>query len=179
MNASVFNRPRMTLGRIVAVSSTVGAVITVGLLGSQLGEFAAAASRARPPHWPDLALFFSQPFTVQVHVLVALGAVGLGAAMMLSRKGKTFHRVAGWVWSALLMTVALSSLFIFERGTWSYLHLFSGWVIVFLPLAILFARRHQVARHRTLMMVFFYGSLLISGALTFLPGRLMWRLFFG
>jgi uncharacterized membrane protein len=25
----------------------------------------------------------------------------------------------------------------------------------------------------------FYGSLLISGGLAFLPGRLMWRLFFG
>jgi uncharacterized membrane protein len=117
---------------------------------------------------------------MQAHVLAALGAVVLGAALMLRRKGEAFHRVGGWVWSALLMTVALSSLFIFNlSGTWSYLHLFSGWVMVFLPLAILFARRHQVTRHRTLMMALFYGSLLISGGLAFLPGRLMWQLFFG
>jgi uncharacterized membrane protein len=172
-------RPRTTLGRIVAVSSAVAAAITIGLLGSQLDEFAAAASRARPPHSPDLELFFSQPFVLQVHILVALGAVGLGAAMMLSRKGQRFHRIAGWVWSALMMSVALSSLFIHEQsGGWSFLHLFAGWVLVFLPLAVWFARRHHVARHRVLMMVLFYGSLLVSGALTFLPGRLMWRLFF-
>jgi uncharacterized membrane protein len=168
------------LRRIVAVSFAIAAVITVGLIGPQLDQYPAAASLARTLHWPDLGLLFSQPPALQAHVLAALGAVGLGAVLMLRRKGKTFHRVAGWVWSALLMTVALSSLFIFERsGTWSYLHIFSGWVIVFLPLAIWFARRHQVAGHRTLMMVFFFGSLLISGALAFLPGRLMWRLFFG
>ena len=180
MSTTVLSRPRMGFGRIVAVSFVIGAVITLSLIGSNLDHFSATAVLAQPPHWPDLRLFFSQPLAMQAHVLAALGAVGLGAVLMLRRKGKTFHRIGGWVWAALLTTVALSSLFIFDlKGTWSYLHLFSGWVMVFLPLAILFARRRQVTRHRTLMMVLFYGSLLISGALAFLPGRLMWQLFFG
>ena len=180
MSTTVLSRARSSLGRIVAASFVIGAVITFGLIGSNLDQFSAAAVLARPPHWPDLALLLSQPPAMQAHVLAALGAVVLGAALMLRRKGEAFHRVGGWVWSALLMTVALSSLFIFNlSGTWSYLHLFSGWVMVFLPLAILFARRHQVTRHRTLMMALFYGSLLISGGLAFLPGRLMWQLFFG
>ena len=179
MNA-VVNRSTTGLRRLIQISSVIAAVITLGLLGSQFEELAAAAARARRPHWPDLALFFSQPVVVQVHVMVALAAVGLGAAMMLSRKGQRFHRIAGWAWSGLMMSVALSSLFIHERnGGASFLHLFAAWVLVFLPLAVWFARRHQVARHRALMMVLFYGSLLVSGALAFLPGRLMWRLFFG
>jgi uncharacterized membrane protein len=180
MNTAVLSRCRLSFGRIVAASFAIGTAITLALIGSKLDHFSAAAVLTRPPHWPELRLFFSQSPAMQAHVLAALGAVGLGAVLMLRRKGKTFHRIGGWVWSMLLMTVALSSLFIFDlTGTWSYLHLFSGWVMVFLPLAILFARRRQVTRHRTLMMVLFYGSLLISGALTFLPGRLMWQLFFG
>ncbi len=110
--------------------------------------------------------------------MVALAAVGLGAAMMLRRKGQRFHRVANWF--GLMMSVALSSLLIREsNGGASFLHLFAAWVLVFLPLAVWFARRHQVVWHRALMMLLFSGSLLISAALAFLPGRLMWRLFFG
>lgn len=180
MSTTVLSRFRMSFGRSVAASFAIGVVITLALIGSRLDHFSAVAVLARPPHWPDLHLFFSQSPAMQAHVLAALGAVGLGAVLMLRRKGKTFHRIGGWVWSALLTTVALSSLFIFDlTGAWSYLHLFSGWVMVFLPLAILFARRRQVTRHRTMMMVLFYGSLLISGVLAFLPGRLMWQLLFG
>src|SRR5262249_8527387 len=137
---------------------------------------------AQRAHLPDLTLFGMQPFVVRLHILAALGAIGLGAALMLSRKGKRFHRIAGWTWASLMMTIAVSALFISGglggRG-WSFLHLFAGWVIVFLPLAVLAARHHFVAGHRALMMMLFYGSLLISGALAFLPGRLMWRLVFG
>jgi uncharacterized membrane protein len=180
MSTTVLSRPGMSFGRIVAASFAIGVVITLPLIGSKLDHFSAVAALARQPHWPDLQLFFSQSPAMQAHVLAALGAVGLGAVLMLRRKGKTFHRIGGWVWSVLLTTVALSSLFIFDlTGTWSYLHLFSGWVMVFLPLAVLFAKRRRVTRHRTTMMVLFYGSLLISGALAFLPGRLMWQLFFG
>jgi uncharacterized membrane protein len=179
MNVNVLDRPNVGLRRILVVSFAIAAVITFGLVGPQLSHFLAAASLGRSLHRPDWALLLTQPLALQIHVVAALGAVGLGAVLMVVRKGKTFHRIGGWAWSALLMTVALSSLFLFNStGTWSFLHLFSGWVIVFLPLAILFARLHQTARHRMLMRVLFYGSLLISGALAFLPGRLMWQLFF-
>jgi uncharacterized membrane protein len=165
MNVKVLSRPNVGLRRILVVSFVIGAVITLGLIAPQLGNLLAAALLGRSLHWPDWALLLNQPLALQVHLVAALGAVGLGAVLMVVRKGKTFHRIGGWVWSTLLMTVALSSLFLFNStGTW--------------PLAILFARRHQVARHRTLMMVLFYASLLISGALAFLPGRLMWQLFF-
>ena len=48
-----------------------------------------------------------------------------------------------------------------------------------LPIALVAARRHAVALHKRAMMGLYFGILLIAGALTFIPGRLMWRLFFG
>jgi uncharacterized membrane protein len=170
-----------SLRRILVVSSIVFLALTVPVLGSKLDDFVAAVARAKPPHLPDLALFTAQTPMLQAHVLAALCAIGLGAAMMLIRKGRRFHRIAGWIWTGLLSTVALSSLFIvgLNGDRWSYLHLGSGFVAVFLPVAVLAARRHRVAPHRALMMLLFYGSLLVSGALAFLPGRLMWNLFFG
>jgi uncharacterized membrane protein len=181
MNLIVAKPWRLSVGRIIAVSSVVAAAFTFGSIGSRLDHFAAAASLARPPHVPNLALFAAQSPVIQAHVLAALAAVGLGAFMMLSRKGARFHRTAGWVWAGLMVTVALSSFFIFNlnHGHPSFLHSFSGWILIVIPLAVLAARRHYVLRHRVLMMFTFYGSLLVSGALAFLPGRLMWRLFFG
>jgi len=171
--------PRLRL--VLSISSAVAAVLTLRILVPRLDSFAAAASLARRPHLPDLALFTAQPLAVRVHLLAALGAIGVGAIMMLSRKGQTFHRRVGSFWAGLMMAVAISSLFIsggINGARWSFLHLFSGWVIVFVPLAVLAARSHYVTGHRALMMMMFYGTLLITGALAFLPGRLMWRLFF-
>jgi uncharacterized membrane protein len=180
MHALDRSPPNLRRALIVSSIVVIVGVLTLGLLGAHLDEFAAAASRAQALHLPNLALFAAQSPAVQIHVLAALGAMGLGAALLVRRKGRRFHRVAGWTWTALISAVALSSLFIvgLNGDRWSYLHLTVGWIAVFLPLAVLAARRHRVTAHRTLMMMLFYGTLLISGALAFLPGRLLWRLFF-
>ena len=38
---------------------------------------------------------------------------------------------------------------------------------------------HRVAAHRRAMTGMFVGGLVVAGLLTFLPGRLMWAIFFG
>jgi len=48
-----------------------------------------------------------------------------------------------------------------------------------LPLAVLRARRHEVARHRSAMIALFTGALVIAGAFTLLPGRIMHAVLFG
>jgi len=48
-----------------------------------------------------------------------------------------------------------------------------------LPIAVLHARRHRVAAHRTAMMSLFIGALVIAGAFTLLPGRVMHAVVFG
>jgi uncharacterized membrane protein len=48
-----------------------------------------------------------------------------------------------------------------------------------LPLAVLAARRHAVQRHQRAMMGLFFGALVIAGAFTLMPGRIMHTVVFG
>ena len=79
------------------------------------------------------------------------------------------------------MTTALSTLFItsLNHGRWSLIHLFTGWTLIILPLAVIWAKRRDVARHRRAMMGLFYGAFAINLIIAFIPGRTMWDLFFG
>ncbi|HRD46433.1 MAG TPA: hypothetical protein PLF78_08125 [Caulobacter sp.] len=133
------------------------------------------------PHGPDLALFAAQPLVIKLHVLAALGTVALGGAILSLRKGDRRHRTFGWLWVALMALAAGSSLFIvgLNGDHWSVIHLLSGWTLVMLPIGVLAARRHRSVAHGKAMTGIFVGGSLVAGAFTFLPGRLMWNLFFG
>jgi uncharacterized membrane protein len=48
-----------------------------------------------------------------------------------------------------------------------------------LPLAVLHAHRHRVLDHRKAMISIYVGALLVAGAFTFLPGRIMHAVAFG
>jgi uncharacterized membrane protein len=64
-------------------------------------------------------------------------------------------------------------------GPWSPIHLLSLLVLVTLPLAVWHAHRHDVRRHRNAMTGLFIGALVIAGAFTLLPGRIMHAVVFG
>lgn len=161
---------------------TMGAVVTiVGLsLGGAWRGVVAVALSARL-HAPDMAVFDALTPVIKIHLLTALAALGLGAVLMTVRKGRTFHRVAGWVWVLLVLVTAGATLFItsLNHGKWSILHLFTGWVLLILPLAVIWAKRHDVRRHRRTMMGLFYGGFAINLVIAFIPGRTMWMMFFG
>jgi uncharacterized membrane protein len=133
-----------------------------------------------PIHAPDFSLLARQPLVVKVHLAAALTAFLLGLVMFLSRKGAPFHRAAGWTWVLLMATVAGSSLFItgLNGNAYSLIHLLSGWTLIILPFAVFAARRHDVKAHRRRMTGLFLGGMVIAGAFTFFPGRLMWAIFF-
>lgn len=139
------------------------------------------AARGAHLHAPDMILFGALSTVVKIHLLAALAAVALGAVLMSVRKGKLFHRTAGWMWVVLVSTVAGSSIFITElnNGRWSLLHLFTGWTLLVLPLAAIFAKRHNVARHRRTMMGLFYGGFAVNLLIAFIPGRALWEIMFG
>lgn len=132
-------------------------------------------------HAPDMAIWAGMSPAVKIHLLGALGALALGAVLMSVRKGRTFHRVAGWVWVVLVSIVAGSSIFITQlnRGHWSLLHLFTGWTLLVLPLGVLWAKRHNVGRHRKTMMGLFYGGFAVNLLIAFIPGRALWMMMFG
>jgi uncharacterized membrane protein len=129
-----------------------------------------------------LAPLLDAPSVIQIHAFAALAAFAVGLVQLTAPKGTIPHRLIGWSWAALMLTVAVSSLFIHEIrlwGPWSPIHLLSILVLVTLPLAVLHARRHEVNRHRMAMLGLFTGALVIAGVFTFLPGRIMHAVAFG
>ena len=81
-----------------------------------------------------------------------------------------------------MLAVAIASFFIHQIRLWGPfgpIHLLSIFALTTLPLAVLHARRHRVPQHRNAMISIFVGALVIAGAFTFLPGRIMHAVAFG
>ena len=119
---------------------------------------------------------------IQLHAFAAMTAFALGVVQLAAPKGTLPHRTVGWTWVALMVVVAVSSFWIHELRTWrgwSAIHLLSIFTLATLPLAVMHARRHQVARHRNAMLAIFTGALVIAGLFTFVPGRIMHAVLFG
>ncbi|GAW41738.1 hypothetical protein SH203_02147 [Brevundimonas sp. SH203] len=136
------------------------------------------------PHAPRWDLLLTSPVMIQVHVASAVTALVIGLVLLAGVKGDRLHRTLGWAWVLAMGTTALSSFFIHQinpngPGGFSLIHLLSGWTVIALPMAVHAARRHRVADHRRAMTGMFVGGLIVAGAFTFLPGRLMWAIFFG
>ena len=78
--------------------------------------------------------------------------------------------------------VALSSLVVNTTctfGPFSWINLVTLVTLVTLPFAVLAARRRQASRHATMMVSLFTVALVIAGAFTFVPGRIMHDVAFG
>jgi len=119
---------------------------------------------------------------IQVHAFAAMAAFALGIVQLSAPKGTLPHRTLGYIWVALMVVVAGTSFWIHDIrmwGPWSAIHLLSIFTLATLPLAVLHARRHRVIAHRNAMISMFAGALLIAGAFTFLPGRIMHAVAFG
>ncbi|SHI68445.1 DUF2306 domain-containing protein [Wenxinia saemankumensis] len=123
-----------------------------------------------------LAPLLAAPVAILVHTLLALAAFLLGAAQFLGRKGTRAHRAIGWTWVILLALVALSSFrisTICSFGPFSLIHLLSLYTLIVLPYGVLAARRHDVGAHKRSMALLYLGALVIAGAFTLVPGRIM------
>jgi len=119
---------------------------------------------------------------IQIHAFAALAAFALGLVQFAAPKGTIPHRTGGWIWVALMVLVSITAFFIHDIrmwGPWSPIHLLAIYTLAMLPLAVLHARRHRVANHRTAMISIFIGALIVAGAFTFIPGRIMHAVAFG
>lgn len=163
------------------VSWIMGGIVVIALIVYAVAYWPQLSRLSIQPHWPDLALLARQPFQIQLHIAAALTALLLGTVQLIGVKGTTAHRLIGWTWVVAMAITAVSSLFIrqINPGSFSFIHLLSGWTIIGLPMAVYAARKHRVLAHRRGMTGMFVGGLIVAGALTFLPGRLMWGVFFG
>jgi uncharacterized membrane protein len=119
-----------------------------------------------------LAPLLAAPAIMQLHALAALISLAAGLTVLVMRKGTARHRLVGWVFVVAMAVTALSSAFITSNGHFSAIHLLSILTIVSLPRAIILRRRGDIAGHRATMLWLFAG-LVVAGAFTLMPGRLM------
>jgi uncharacterized membrane protein len=164
-SASTYTPRRLLLLTAVGVAAVAGAILIIQRFG----------------HGPDWALFARQGGVLKLHVAAALTALLLGTIQLIGVKGTAAHRVIGWTWVIAMATVAISSFFIrvLNPGSLSLIHLISGWTLIALPMGIWRVRTGNIRAHGRTMAALFVGGLIIAGGFTFLPGRLMWAIFFG
>jgi uncharacterized membrane protein len=140
---------------------------------------------AKSPHWPHLAPITHAELSIKLHLMAVAAAIVIGAVQLMRPKGDRMHRLIGWIWFCFIMATALSALFIHTpvglpsiAGV-GVLHIFSAIVLVSAPLAVVAARRGAIRRHAATMTSLYIGGLGVAGLFAFLPGRLLWRVFFG
>lgn len=127
----------------------------------------------------NIEAFITAPWHIQLHALSAIAAVMLGAVQLAAPKGTLPHRQLGYVWVALMLIVAITAIFIRTGGSFSWIHIFVPLTIAGVAGLIIQARKGLVARHRGTVLGLYIGALMIPGAFSFLPGRLMHTVAFG
>ena len=129
-----------------------------------------------------LAPLTTAPLPIQLHAYAAIAAFVLGVVQLAGVKGTTRHRALGYAWVGLMLIVAVSSFWIHELrllGPWSPIHLISIYVLIMVPVAIYYARNHNIRGHSRTVIGMFLGGLVIAGLFTLLPGRVMHAVAFG
>ena len=164
-------------GRRRSILQPIFAAGALALLAPISIALAATVLRGRPLPWQ-----FHLPW-VGPHVGVALAVLALGASQLALRKGDRRHRLAGYLWCALMGFISLSGLLIqLQPGHVTVIHLasslFSAVNLVLLPLVIWGAHAGRRRMHRIAALGMF-ACLLNAGALAFIPFRAIGLLVFG
>lgn len=114
-----------------------------------------------------------------LHLSTVVPAFFLGAYLLLARKGTSAHKLVGKIYMAFMVTTAVISLFMSAQigpALWDhfgFIHLFSLLVLYSVPAAYIAARQHNIKAHSINMIGVYVGGILIAGAFTFAPGRLL------
>jgi uncharacterized membrane protein len=129
-----------------------------------------------------LARLLARNPLIFAHLVCALGALALGAVILVRRKGTASHRATGWAWVLLMGSTMLTSAFIRDYRMPNVagitpIHFFTAMVAVQLPRAVLAARRGDIALHRKEMRGLYTGGCVVAGLFTLLPGRFLGRQF--
>ena len=129
----------------------------------------------------NLQPILNAPFAVQIHLATVIPAFFLGTWLIFrSSKGGLPHRAVGFTYLLLMSITATAAIFIREinPGHFSWLHVFVALTYVGVIEALWSIRRRNLAQHKRSMISLYYAGLVTAGALTFIPGRVMYRMFF-
>ena len=131
---------------------------------------------------------------IYAHAFFALSAIPVGMYIFFTKKGTKQHRLIGRIWVSLMLIIAFSALFItspmtdklFYPAGFSWIHLFIPFTIGSLIHSIWNIRQFKKTRlekHRNAhirgMVSTYVGALIVAGAFTLMPGRLMHQIVFG
>ena len=128
------------------------------------------------------SLLIEAPLAIKVHLATVLPAFAIGTwQIFLSHKGSPTHRALGFLYLSLMTVTAITTFFIrsIGAGSLSPVHLFIPLTLFGVFGALWNIRRGNIKGHRNAMLGLYWGGLMIAGALTLLPGRLLHRVFFG
>jgi uncharacterized membrane protein len=118
---------------------------------------------------------------VAVHMTTALCALGIGPVALWARKGSRPHRAAGYAWVTLMVITAVSSFFIRDFklpnvNGFTPIHLLIGVVFVSLSVGLRAMVQGNIQLHRKTMLGAYFGSCVVAGLFTLLPGRYLGQL---
>ena len=129
----------------------------------------------------DLEPMMTAVQPIPAHAIAAFGALAIAIVQFSMPKGTGVHRVLGWGFVILMGFVAISALWIHELrlvGPFSPIHLLIPVTLIGLWSSIRAVRRRDIAGHRRGMIQIVVLALLVTGAFTLLPGRVMHDVFF-
>ncbi len=112
---------------------------------------------------------------VFIHLIAAICALAVGAAILFRQKGTLAHKLLGRGWVGMMIIVAGSSFWVTELngpGKYSWIHGLSLWTLFALFMAVRHVRRGNINAHKYWMLGTFSG-LVIAGAFTLAPGRIV------
>ncbi|GJL90386.1 DUF2306 domain-containing protein [Hyphococcus sp.] len=129
------------------------------------------------------------PWVIQVHAFAAVAAFLLGVIQLVAPKGTLPHRTLGIVWIMLIVAVTISSIFVrpslypgLPLTKWfSPIHAFTVLTAfgIFGGVSFLLRGGPTLKQHKKPFTGIFIGGLVVAGALSFLPGRIMHQVVFG
>jgi len=154
------------------------AIVAAGLTGAAIIALFRGMTGIAPYH-PNI-----RELAILIHVAAVLPAIPLGGYLLLAPKGGALHKRLGKVWVALMVTTALSAVFIRWGGGldfhFSAIHVFVPMTLIASWKLVAAARRGDMKKHRGEILALYLGALTIPGLVAFLmPGRMMHVWLFG
>jgi uncharacterized membrane protein len=123
----------------------------------------------------------AQPTPIPLHAIAALLAILIGGWQLFAHKGDRPHKILGYIWISLILIVSVSSFWIHtfnHFGPFSAIHLLSVFTIVTTLRAVRSARAGKIIAHQRQMKSLYALALILTGAFTLLPGRVMHTVLF-
>lgn len=119
---------------------------------------------------------------IAVHMGCAIAATVTGAIALWARRSSSarppLHRLAGYAFVLLMLLTAVSALFIrdFKLPNWAGftpIHLLVPVTLGGLALSFWHLAHQRIELHRSIMRKLYFGTCVVAGLFTLVPGRLL------